>query len=319
MVNTTNTFTIPDNISDITFIGSDYSVCAVEMNNKSIQLCSFYNCAITGTITSGIESFHQCLIMLDSNIDGSQFFDCEIAYIGTNYLQISGSLNFVRCIFYGAQIFSHQISISGGTGKTLLRCLSANSDICGNGLAVILNSDCTQGTVNVYGDVTVTDSRVTTLTGVTGGLSLATGTNTIASPTVMTFPTFSATPSVLVGLTIKNTTDGSSGVIIANTETTVTVTALSGGISNTWAIGDAFSIERGILVDGMANFVPNSLVGLTATNITDGSSGIITANNGAIVTVFLSGGTNNTWTNGDSYSIALNNLLTDNSLEAFIK
>ena len=80
-----------------------------------------------------------------------------------------------------------------------------------------------------------------------------------------------------------------------------------------------FFIERGILVDGTANFIPNSLVGLTATNLTDGSSGIISGNTTVIATVFLSGGTKNTWTNGDAYSIALNNQLTDHSLEALIK
>lgn len=46
----------------------------------------------------------------------------------------------------------------------------------------------------------------------------------------------------LIGLRIQNTTDGSTGVITANTETTVTVVALAGGATNRWNLGDAYSI-----------------------------------------------------------------------------
>ncbi|MBA7686926.1 hypothetical protein ES703_95386 [subsurface metagenome] len=48
--------------------------------------------------------------------------------------------------------------------------------------------------------------------------------------------------NALVGLTIVNVTDGSSGVIIANTETTVTVFTLTGGIANQWNTGDVYNI-----------------------------------------------------------------------------
>lgn len=46
-----------------------------------------------------------------------------------------------------------------------------------------------------------------------------------------------------VGLTIENVTDGSSGVVTANTETTVTVAALAGGTANQWALNDVYSID----------------------------------------------------------------------------
>ncbi len=46
----------------------------------------------------------------------------------------------------------------------------------------------------------------------------------------------------LIGLRIQNTTDGSAGVIIDNTPTTVTVAALVGGATNRWNPGDAYSI-----------------------------------------------------------------------------
>lgn len=46
----------------------------------------------------------------------------------------------------------------------------------------------------------------------------------------------------LVLLTIVNVTDGSSGIIIANTANTITVLALTGGISNQWNTGDVYNI-----------------------------------------------------------------------------
>lgn len=47
----------------------------------------------------------------------------------------------------------------------------------------------------------------------------------------------------LVGLTIENVTDGSSGVVTANTETTVTVAALTEGLDNQWNTNDIYSID----------------------------------------------------------------------------
>jgi len=48
----------------------------------------------------------------------------------------------------------------------------------------------------------------------------------------------------LVGYTIFNITDGSSGVITANTINTVTVAALAGGADNTWQAGDTYMVQR---------------------------------------------------------------------------
>ena len=49
-------------------------------------------------------------------------------------------------------------------------------------------------------------------------------------------------PNGLVGLTVVNSTDGSSGVITANTETTVTA-VLAGGATNLWDTGDVYYIN----------------------------------------------------------------------------
>ena len=72
----------------------------------------------------------------------------------------------------------------------------------------------------------------------------ATGAHTaVASATIMTDATAHFVAGELVGLIIENVTDGSSGVITANTENTVTVAALAGGITNQWNTTDVYSIN----------------------------------------------------------------------------
>lgn len=71
----------------------------------------------------------------------------------------------------------------------------------------------------------------------------ASGTHTAANHlTIMTDAAAHFIANELVGLTINNITDGSSGVVTANTETTVTVAALAGGTLNLWTTGDAYTI-----------------------------------------------------------------------------
>lgn len=65
-----------------------------------------------------------------------------------------------------------------------------------------------------------------------------TGTNNAAT---LTDSTKSWSPDALIGKTIRNTTDGSIGVITANTSSTVTAT-LSGGTDNDWDTGDAYEV-----------------------------------------------------------------------------
>ena len=68
------------------------------------------------------------------------------------------------------------------------------------------------------------------------------GTHTgAANASVLTDSTLGATTDQFVGYTIKNITDGSQGIITANTATTVTAT-LYGGTDNDWDIGDVHHI-----------------------------------------------------------------------------
>ncbi len=72
----------------------------------------------------------------------------------------------------------------------------------------------------------------------------ATGIHTaVASLTIMTDANAHFIVNELVGLTIENVTDGSSGVVTANTETTVTVAALAGGVTDQWNTNDVYSID----------------------------------------------------------------------------
>ena len=72
----------------------------------------------------------------------------------------------------------------------------------------------------------------------------ATGTHTAAAhATIMTDANAHFVANELIGLTIENVTDSSSGVITANTETTVTVAALTGGTLNQWSTNDVYSID----------------------------------------------------------------------------
>jgi len=69
---------------------------------------------------------------------------------------------------------------------------------------------------------------------------------------------------------------------------------------------DSSSVNAAFLTDGSAPFVAGGLVGSTVHNITDGSSGWVTANTATTVTATLSGGTENDWDSGDQYSVACN-------------
>lgn len=137
-----------------------------------------------------------------------------------------------------------------------------------------------------------------------------------------------------VGKVVQNVTDGSYGVVTANTATTVTA-SLVGGTDTDWDTGDAYSIQgdndgvlswpnaapaarptqseyagahdgannSATLDDSTAPWAGMDLVGLAVENVTDGSTGWITANTDSQVTATLAGGTDDDWDTGDVYSI----------------
>jgi hypothetical protein len=62
--------------------------------------------------------------------------------------------------------------------------------------------------------------------------------------------------------------------------------------------------DAAVLTDSTGAWVTNELIGLTITNITDGSTATITANTSTTITGTLGGGTEDDWDTGDVYSIA---------------
>lgn len=76
-----------------------------------------------------------------------------------------------------------------------------------------------------------------------------------------------------------------------------------------------------ILTDSGEAWVVSQLVGKTINNTTDGSSGVITANNATTVTATLAGGTDNDWDVSDAYTITpvgLNQAIAQNQRATFV-
>jgi len=71
------------------------------------------------------------------------------------------------------------------------------------------------------------------------------GTHTPAAPsaTILTDAAAHYVIDALIGLTVYNITDGSSGVITDNDETTITVAALAGGTLNVWTQADVSWVD----------------------------------------------------------------------------
>ena len=65
---------------------------------------------------------------------------------------------------------------------------------------------------------------------------------------VMTDAAASFTVDAMIGWTIYNLTDGSYGIIISNTVTTVTVASLTNGTDNDWDTNDLYELNRSLLI-----------------------------------------------------------------------
>jgi hypothetical protein len=129
---------------------------------------------------------------------------------------------------------------------------------------------------------------------------------------------------VFVGRRVHNLSDDSSGTITANTATTITAT-LSGGTDNDWDSGDRYRIiashdgsaNASALTDSLQSWTTDEFVGRTIVNLTDNSSGVITANTDDTITATLSGGTDNDWDSGDEYNFASTFTVTSRDHEDF--
>jgi len=126
----------------------------------------------------------------------------------------------------------NEASIAASAITTLADCVGANLIEVPSSLTLTVEATydaaATQG-IKIHVRTSLTDRVVGTHSGADGAAAL---TDAEAHFVV----------NELVGLTIKNLTDGSSGLITGNTGTGVTAT-LVGGTDNDWDSGDAYIIE----------------------------------------------------------------------------
>jgi hypothetical protein len=147
----------------------------------------------------------------------------------TGYAASDGSTG-NEAIYVNIATGSMTISITGGGSTPSIRTAGATVTV--------------QNAVTVQ--VTVKDATALTLIESARVLleadSVATGTHTGSNnASTLTDSTKSFTTDALVNYRIYNTTDGSDGLITANTATTITAT-LSGGTENDWDTSDAYII-----------------------------------------------------------------------------
>jgi hypothetical protein len=112
------------------------------------------------------------------------------------------------------------------------------SDQTGAQLAITL-----KGLIDAHASYTATNPESGTILIVKDAGGVATVTDSVGFTDTTTFhsPTAAMTASALIGKTIKNLTDGSSGTISANATTTIT-TVLSGGADNSFKPGDKVTV-----------------------------------------------------------------------------
>jgi len=125
------------------------------------------------------------------------------------------------------------IDVPAGTTTTLYDCGGLSLNDCSRFLALTI-----QARYDAAATAGIRVHVITSPTGAdagthTGGMGVAMLTDDNAHFRI---------PNGLVGLTIYNDTDGSSGVITGNTETTVTA-VLAGGTNNVWNTGDTYTIN----------------------------------------------------------------------------
>jgi len=232
------TFTSPSDITGVSFWGDSSESCNFNPNGKNFNHCDFHYLYLQNANgASGFSTAYDCNVYLTDN-NGWDYYHCVI----WNPLNvILGSLpSFYDCIFTNTTI-----NIKVGSSTAI----------------IVLNG---QGTViSVYPFLQFVISCDIKYGVPTSGT--LTGAQTAApSATVMTDAAATFIPGALVGLTILNTTDGSSGVITANTATTITCAGgLSGGSDNTFETNDAYSVTVPVVIVDQTDSTGNLITGLT--------------------------------------------------------
>jgi hypothetical protein len=273
-------FTIFSNLTGTILFEGDAScnpsANSLEINGQALGYAIFKNLIVTnsGVNTPSYATFENCIIKVA--IDGCIYKNCDM-YVGNN----TGIITLINCYstsdftnsgtltIYNAFMVNGHFTNSGSVIGlvVLIGGITHYIDFCSLGIgsfskivsddpieirnmtagdaissitlhdasSLTIDVSCTGGSITLFGVGALINN-------IAVGVIPGTMTETL-DPLVMTDAAATFVPNALVGLTINNTTDiGANGVITANDVTTITVSGLSGGILNTWTLGDGYTV-----------------------------------------------------------------------------
>jgi hypothetical protein len=122
-----------------------------------------------------------------------------------------------------------------GINFTYTHALNDTGAQVATGLAALIDAHANYVATASGGDITVTK--------VAGGFATITYSTDFSESTAMFDPTVTFTVNAQVGKTLRNGSDGSSGVITSNTEHVLKVTAFTGGADNKFTQNDLWSLD----------------------------------------------------------------------------
>jgi hypothetical protein len=171
-------FTLPGNVTGISFWGTSYGHPQLAINAKDAVSCDFHFLSITGIIGAASSAeFYNCQINV-SDLPGCYYEDCSVI---TN--APSGALAlpvFKNCVFNGTIDSAPGVTIYNGCGVILLTNNAAVSIIIGNGMDLTIDASCAVSSITVYGGVKITNNGTSTLNDYTNKPKAEVSVNTTA-------------------------------------------------------------------------------------------------------------------------------------------
>jgi len=165
----TNTdFVMPSPLTGYSFVSDD---CEIDLNGQAVAACHFEGCFVYGICTGAFPRFVRCEIG-DVTLPRCDVEDCRI-YATTITLGEASLYSFYRCTRTATAVgdTGFTLEFGAGIGSTRVNMLDLHSDmivanlgtsgtdvlnLSGSG-ALTLAASCAGGTVNVFGNWTITD------------------------------------------------------------------------------------------------------------------------------------------------------------------
>jgi len=236
----------------------------------------------------------------------------NVAFANIRVITLTSACTLSGCLISN----SGQITLAGATmtSCTVINNTAASAVVASSPAGAALVSGCdftSDGTghaIEVTGtaaDFTLTNNTYTGY-GADGTTDAAIFVNIASGTAIVISITGGDTPTIRtagVAVTVQNAVTIKITVRDANTLVAIPdarVLLEAGSVATGTHTG---SNDVGTLTDGSQSFTPSALVGYRIYNTTDGSDGLITANDATTVTATLSGGTGNDWDTSDAYII----------------